>query len=492
MGKGQIGFKAPIATDNGKPISGWVRMWFVPDKPMASMEYAGTSYNTATYPPNDLNDKRYRLTVREGIFSAPRLIPREEWQFAREADGKVVADANSVWLKGGLKPGMTYEVAFESKNPPVAGLGFAAVRDAASALKYNKDSIAPAKYAYMYGASQTGRAIRHIVYEGFTIDEKERKAFDAAFVQTGATGRGSFNERFAQPNELGSFTQSKLPVLYKTTTDPLTGKQDGLGARIPAGLEPKLFLVDTSSEYWDRGRVAALRHVSIDGSEDVNDAPNVRVYHLAGTQHGSGSFPPAEGNGQFRTTSNDYRWAQRALLAALDGWVRQNTEPPPSRHPRLADKTLVAHRDFTFPAIPGVSGRCSRRAVIVPTCPGRIRRCRSCCRRWTPTATRRPASACRNRPCRWRRTPAGSSGTRASARRRRCWRWPAPIFRSRRPAPIGRRARIRVSRWRNAMPPGTRIWRKSRHMRSSSPASVSSSNRMSRPSSSRPAGTGIG
>lgn len=353
-GKGLVGFDAPVATDKGKPLTGWVRMWFIPEKGAASFDYANASYNTAAYPPNDLNDANYRLSVREGIFAAPRLIPRDEWQFAREIDGKAVADPHFIWLKGGLKPGMTYEVAYETRNPPVAGLGLAAIRDVASAFKYNPDAIAPGKYAYMYGSSQTGRLIRHIIYEGFTIDEQERKAFDAAFIQTGGSGRGSFNERFAQPNELGSFTQTKFPILYTTTTDPVTGRTDGLGARIPAGMEPKLFLVDTSSEYWDRGRVAALRHTAMDGGDDAPDAPNVRVYQIAGTQHGPGAFPPAEGNGQLRTNSNDYRWAQRGLLAALDSWVRQGTPAPPSRHPTVADGTLVAHRDFKFPALPGV------------------------------------------------------------------------------------------------------------------------------------------
>ena len=36
-----------------------------------------------------------------------------------------------------MRPGLTYEVAFETKNPPVAGLGLAAIRDMASALKYD-------------------------------------------------------------------------------------------------------------------------------------------------------------------------------------------------------------------------------------------------------------------------------------------------------------------------------------------------------------------
>jgi hypothetical protein len=352
-GKGLVGAEVPIATDNGKAITGWVKMWFISNEPVTSYPYV-SGYNTSAYPPLDLNDPKYRLTVREGTFAPQRLIPREDWEFARVENGKPVADPKSIYMKTGLRAGLTYEVAYETKDPPVAGLGLAAVRDMASTLKYAPGAIAPGRYAYMYGASQTGRMIRHFIYEGFTIDEQGRKAFDGAFVQTGATGLGSFNERFAQPNELGSFTQTKFPILYKTTTDPVTGRVDGLGARIPAGLEPKMMLVDTSSEYWDRGRVAALRHMTLDGSDDVEDAPNVRVFQLAGTKHGAGSFPPVDNGGEFKENTNDYRWAQRGLLAALDAWVRNGTMPPPSAHPKIGDLTLVPRDNLKFPAIPGV------------------------------------------------------------------------------------------------------------------------------------------
>jgi hypothetical protein len=353
-GKGLVGFDAPMAMDNGKPITGWVRMWFVSSSPALSFEYVANGYNTRAYPPLDPNDPQYRLTEREGIYAPVRLIPRDEWQFARVENGKPVPDPNWIHVKSGMRAGLTYEVAYETKNPPVAGLGMAAIRDMASSLKYGSNPVAPGRYAYMYGSSQTGRLIRQIVYEGFTIDEQGRKVFDGAFVNTGATGMGSFNERFAQPNELGSFTQTKFPFLYKTTTDPLTGRQDGLGARIPPGLEPKLMLVDSASEYWDRGRVAALRHTSLDGRQDIEDASNVRVYLLAGTKHGAGSFPPADNGGEFKENTNDYRWAQRGLLAALDAWVRQGAAPPANRHPKLSELTLVARDDLRFPAIPGV------------------------------------------------------------------------------------------------------------------------------------------
>jgi len=269
-------------------------------------------------------------------------------------DGQHVADPEFLTLRGGFQPGVTYELAYESQNPPVAGLGLAAVRDMASAMKYQPDIIAPGRLAYMYGSSQTGRMLRLIIHAGFTIDEQERKVFDAAFVKTGGAGIGRFNERFALVNSLGVFTETSFPFQYQVTTDPVTGRRDGLGARIPAGLEPKIFTFDTGSEYWDKGRMGALLHTSIDGTRDLPDAPNVRNYYIAGSRHGSGTVPAGDGGGQFPNNTLAYTWAERGLMAALDAWARLDVEPPPSAHPRLADGTMIPHHELRFPAVPGV------------------------------------------------------------------------------------------------------------------------------------------
>lgn len=354
--KGLILLDAPVASDNGKHIAGWITPgpWFIPDKIVDSYNYASGDF-TASYPPLELASPAYRLTERPALVSSPRIVPRGDWQFGRVENDKVVSDPNWVTMKGGFKPGMVYQVTYESKNPPVAGVGFAAVRDFASALKYNADAIVHGKYVYTFGASQVGRWQRQMIYEGFTIDEQGRKAVDALFIQTGGTGVGSFNERWAQPDELGSYTQTKFPIRYETTTDPVTGKRDGLGARVPAGLEPKIFLVDTESEYYDRGRVSSLRAISLDGYQDLPDPPNMRIFLLAGAKHGSGSWPPTENaSQQLRVNPLDYRWAQRALLASLDKWVRKGVEPPASRHPTLSDHTAIQHSMIKFPDVPGV------------------------------------------------------------------------------------------------------------------------------------------
>ena len=353
---GAVVLTAPIAKDNGRTITGWLPLqpWFIPDSKTDSYHYASGNF-PPVYPPLDPKDPKYRLTERDALVSFPRLVPREDWQFGRIQSGQFVADVNWVTKADGFKPGMVYQIAYETSNPPVAGVGFAAVRDLASSVKYNADAIVHGKYVYTFGASQVGRWERQMIYQGFTIDEQGRKAVDALFIQTGGTGMGSFNERWAQPAELGSYNQTKFPILYQTITDPVTGKRDGLGARIPAALEPKIMEVDTESEYYDRGRVDSLRHISMDGSTDLTDPPNVRIFLLTGAAHGSSSWPPRHSElQQLPGDPLDYRYAQRALLADLDDWVRKGVEPPSSLHPALKDHTAVPEGDQKFPNVPGV------------------------------------------------------------------------------------------------------------------------------------------
>ena len=48
----------------------------------------------------------------------------------------------------------------------------------------------------------------------------------------------------------------------------------------------------------------------------------------------------------------DYRPAVRALFRALDRWVSDGVEPPPSAYPKLADGTLTSPDRAGWPAIP--------------------------------------------------------------------------------------------------------------------------------------------
>ena len=88
--KDLIGLTVPIATEKGKPITGWVSPWFIPNKASASYEYTA-EYNTTAYPPLDPKNPDYRLTVREGWVAMQHLIPRGDWQFGKMENGQVIS-----------------------------------------------------------------------------------------------------------------------------------------------------------------------------------------------------------------------------------------------------------------------------------------------------------------------------------------------------------------------------------------------------------------
>jgi hypothetical protein len=89
-----------------------------------------------------------------------------------------------------------------------------------------------------------------------------------------------------------------------------------------------------------------------DGSADAPLSPDSRRYYLAGTQHGAGRFPPARSNTEYLANSNDYRFAMRALLVALNAWIATGKQPPASAYPSLAKGELVPFDKLKFPAAP--------------------------------------------------------------------------------------------------------------------------------------------
>lgn len=357
-GANLLRLNVPIATDNGKPITGWVRSDFVFNR--RDYDISLGHRGQKAQPAIDLDSPEYKLTVRDTVTGERRLIPRDQWQFARLLDGRVVADPTYLYLKGGFEPGRIYEVSYRTQNPHVVGLGLAAIRDFASYLKYNSDAIAPAKRTLAFGISQSGRFLRHFLWQGFNADEQDRQVFDAVNPHVAGGGRGSFNHRFAEPSRDGSpfstffYPTDVFPFTDVAQTDPETGETDGiLTLAAQQKVLPKIFYTYSSYEYW--GRAAATIHTTIDGKADAPLMDNVRIYYFAGGQHGPGQFPPRKNQTQQRLTPVDYAWSMRALLLALDAWAKDGTPPPPSQYPKIADGSLVLPQNVNFPQIPGVN-----------------------------------------------------------------------------------------------------------------------------------------
>jgi hypothetical protein len=267
-------------------------------------------------------------------------------------------------------PGKIYEVVYRSQDPPVVGVGLAAVRDTISRLKNGSTdelglSSGVVKRAIAFGISQSGRFLRTFLFYGFNEDEAHRKVFDGVMAHVAGAGRGSFNHRFAQPSRDGHpylnffYPTDIFPFSDGPQQDPETGLTDGLlthGTK-PA-FQPNVFYTNSSYEYW--GRSASLIHTTIDGARDVPPLSNVRVYLLTGGQHGVAAFPPPRTIGQQANNPLDYRWVMRALLVSMHRWVAEGVEPPPSAYPRIDRGTLVPPARLNFPRLP---------AVNVPTTP---------------------------------------------------------------------------------------------------------------------------
>ncbi|MBY0528134.1 MAG: hypothetical protein K2R98_32355 [Gemmataceae bacterium] len=370
--------KAPVAIEKGKPITGPVRYEFVPDQAAESISLAGPRGNHGSYSPTKTGEAEGTLTWRklEGDERIP--IPRAQWSLERSPVGKVENGVGptlpeiKLRLSGGFRLGYIYELICEAEGPIVQGLGYAAVRDLVSFLRYDTSAKNPCRNAegqpvitraHAFGISQSGRFLRNYLYLGFNADEANRKVFDGLIPHVAGGGLGFFNHRFAQPTRHNAQHEAHLypidyfPFTYGETTDPFTKKTDGILRRTlsdNAKLMPKVMHTQSSSEYWNRS--GSLVHTTPLGTKDVDIPDEVRIYTFGGTQHGPAADPPGRGNADNLLNPGDFRPQMRALLDALDLWVKDGTAPPPSVYPRIEQGTLVHWRQPStgFPALPGV------------------------------------------------------------------------------------------------------------------------------------------
>jgi len=340
----------------GQPLRGRVHSQLQSSTPVEHFLLSDRGH--VPYPAADLEETGAILTVRDIADGRETAIPRARWRFARVEGGRIVPDATHIHLDGGFEKGRLYQITYTAVGAPVLGLGMAALRDSVSWLKHGDDASghpAPGRlrWAYAYGRSQTGRLLRTLAYEDLNLDEQGREAIDGIIANVAGGMRGEFNQRFGQNSKDRNHMMAHLfPFTDQPRSDPDTGVKDALHARIDArGSRLRVFYTNTSAEY-HRGD-ASLIHTDPDGGQDAAHGPNVRVYHFAGTEHGLGIWPPtdtqlaaADATGTVERSQHlrgvvDYAPLLRACLVHLDRWVVDGVEPPPSRHPRIADGTAV-------------------------------------------------------------------------------------------------------------------------------------------------------
>jgi hypothetical protein len=342
--KDSLSIAVPRAKNkDGSPIRGVVSAQFTPDKPVAEQKIT----DLIDYPAVDIDGAGSKLIVRtRAAYSGGTEVPRQKWSFKD----------NRLSLDGGFELGKTYELFYLSEAPPVSGLGYAAIRDAVSWLKHDATSLAPVRHAYAFGASQCGRFLRDFVYLGFNTDEQDRMALDGVMSHIAGAGRLVLNRRWATPRDLASFYTASYPFADAAQRDPISGHTEGVLDNPRVKQAPKIFYTNTATEYWGGGRVAALTHTNVEGTQDIAFPDNVRSYFFAGTSHGPAPFPPAASakDGLLADPINASATVT-ALRWAMHRWVADGIAPPPSVYPKLSDGTLTPVAEIRYPKVPGIA-----------------------------------------------------------------------------------------------------------------------------------------
>jgi hypothetical protein len=312
---GTVGLDAPEALgDDGQPLRGQARLGFQPIADLPRRRLADEvlpimgQFQALTVA--DLDDPAATLAERDWFNGPSRTIPRARWRFP---------DREHVELDGGFVARRHYELTYTTSRCPVTGAGFAATRDVVSHLR---DAFT---HTLSFGVSQSGRWQRQFVRDTGNAAENGRRVFDGIHCHIAGGRVGEFNNRYAQPSTMNPLGFTHLPPFSPA---------DGLLDRArESGTVPKLVFTNTATEYW-RGD-ASLGH------PDPGE-PGCRWYLYAGTHH-VGLMPGYVERLPVQLEGNriDASGPARAHTAALDEWVRDGVEPPPSVVPRPDDGTGV-------------------------------------------------------------------------------------------------------------------------------------------------------
>jgi hypothetical protein len=364
-----MGITVPVAVNpDGSTITGPVYEYIEFDNAITK------SYIT-TYPTNTPDTTQATLTVKAHLTDTPTLIPPTGWTWTSPTSIALLP-AGTAFQQSAI-----YELVFTARNPLVAGIGFAAIRDLVSFLRNSVTDVTSGTVNPVAGEinrvtswtlSQPSRTMNDFIWLGFNQDLQGKPVFDGTFNWVGAGDGVALNFRFEQSGMTERNRQDKFypeanfPFSYTTTTDPFTGATDGRDIRCTATKTcPKIMNIDSANEYW----VKSGSTLHTDGhANDVADPTNVRNYLIAGTQHASPGSPNSLNVicAQF-VNSTDQNPALRALFTDLDQWL-DGTAPPADMVPSLDGGTGIAIQTDAFSGL--AIGTVPQSALGFPTIPG--------------------------------------------------------------------------------------------------------------------------
>jgi hypothetical protein len=325
----------------------------------------GASY-ALNYPAATTDQTLATLTHRVHLDDPPVVVPTTGWAYNAAGTAINLLPAGTSFTANDV-----YEFSYTAKDPTVNGVGFAAIRDFNSFMRYGtaddagtaNPMAADISRIYTEISSQPGRMLNDFVLLGFNGDEQNKPVFDGLMQWVAAFDGIDMNYRFSQPGRTERNRQDHLyaealfPFAQASMTDPISGKTAGRYDRCaasntcPLGME-----IYSANEYWVKA--ASLGHTDPMGKVDLPDYPLTRNYLVSSHQHGGAGNASSKGLCQQFGDPLNSAPIQRALFIALDQWADKGIAPPPSQVPKLSDGTLVPPLPQSgqgFPSIPGVT-----------------------------------------------------------------------------------------------------------------------------------------
>ncbi|MGH7046388.1 MAG: alpha/beta hydrolase domain-containing protein [Stellaceae bacterium] len=349
--------KLPPALENGEPIVRRIRDEFH----IGTRAPGKGDVVRLSYPALSTDPRRARLAVRARESDPRTEIPADCWEFVDQRSIRLLPTGTT------FTPFQIYEIWYEATGASVSGVGFAATRDLVSFLRHAHTDPrgtanpivtkgAGVSHTLAFGVSQAGRFLRHFVELGMNDDGHGRRVFDGVLSHVAGAGKVFANHSFAMPGRTATQHEDRLypenwfPFGNASVTDPFSGRTAAILKGGPT--DPLMIEVNTATEYWQKG--ASLVHTKPDGSADAELPENARAYLIAGTQHGGGpGTDPSPGPCVNPRNPHSASPALRALLVALEEWVKTGKAPPPSRVPSIAQRTAVAADTIRMPNVPG-------------------------------------------------------------------------------------------------------------------------------------------
>lgn len=350
----------PIAKNlNGTSIVGPSLEEFVIDTTGTSTSPA-LMYPAADFTNTLANKDLAKLSCRVRQQDPPAYLPSSAWEYVNATSIRLTGIGGPATFPLGL-----CEFTYPAKDPLIAGIGLAAMRDIMSFMRNasageGNPLAGDVQHIYTHCSSQPCRTMHDFVYLGFNQDEDGRQVTDGVLNWIATGNFLKLNYRFSNAGRTHRqhinrwYPEFEFPFSNLVYTDSVTGKTDGKFNRCGAS-DTCPFWMETFSEneYW--AKAGSTTHFDA-VKRDLEDPPKTRLYLMSSHPHGA-SATTAPGICQQNQNPLQPYSVLRAQLLNLDAWATSGTLPPATRLPRFDNGTLVRALPQSLQGFPNIPAR---------------------------------------------------------------------------------------------------------------------------------------